>query len=72
MISTAAMICLGRIEDNRMIHMQLTNEKLIDRGVRILMERGKLMDYEKVKSVLLKEGSVSKAWSVLEKLNSEC
>ncbi len=70
MISTAAMIRLGRIEDNRMVHMQLTNEKLIDRGVRILMERGKLQDYEKVKSVLLKEGSVPKAWSVLEKLNS--
>lgn len=38
MISTSVMIRLGRVEDNKMVHMQLTNEKLRDRGVRIIME----------------------------------
>jgi N-acetylmuramic acid 6-phosphate etherase len=31
MISTAIMIQLGRVEDNKMVNMQLTNEKLVDR-----------------------------------------
>ncbi len=39
MISTTAMIQLGRVEDNKMVNMQLTNEKLVDRGVRMLMDR---------------------------------
>jgi N-acetylmuramic acid 6-phosphate etherase len=38
MISTSVMIRLGRIEDNKMVNMQLTNEKLRDRGIRIIME----------------------------------
>ncbi|MBM3415571.1 MAG: N-acetylmuramic acid 6-phosphate etherase [Bacteroidetes bacterium] len=61
MISTAIMIQLGRVEDNKMVNMQLTNDKLVDRGTRILMERIKLSDYEKAKSLLLKHGSVKKA-----------
>src|SRR6266478_5779928 len=39
MISTSVMIQLGRVEDNKMVNMQLTNEKLVDRGVKMLMER---------------------------------
>ena len=39
MISTAVMIQIGRVEDNKMVNMQLTNDKLIDRGVKMLMER---------------------------------
>ena len=41
MISTTAMIQLGRVEDNRMVNMQLNNEKLVDRGVHMLMEKSK-------------------------------
>ena len=39
MISTTVMIQLGRVEDNSMVNMQLNNDKLIDRGVRMLMEQ---------------------------------
>lgn len=61
MISTSVMIQLGRVEDNKMVNMQLTNEKLVDRGVKMLMERLKLDDYQKAKELLLKYGSVKKA-----------
>jgi N-acetylmuramic acid 6-phosphate etherase len=61
MISTSVMIQLGRVEDNKMVNMQLTNDKLVDRGTRMLMERVKLQDYEKAKELLLKYGSVKKA-----------
>ncbi len=61
MISTSAMIQLGRVEDNKMVNMQLTNEKIVDRGVRMLMERLKLTDYDTSKQLLLKYGSVKKA-----------
>jgi N-acetylmuramic acid 6-phosphate etherase len=42
MISTASMIGLGRISDNKMVDMQLTNEKLIERGVRMIMKETNL------------------------------
>jgi N-acetylmuramic acid 6-phosphate (MurNAc-6-P) etherase len=61
MISTAVMIQLGRVEDNKMVNMQLTNDKLIDRGVKMLMEKVKLISYEEAKTLLLKEGSVKNA-----------
>lgn len=61
MISTSVMIQLGRVEDNKMVNMQLTNEKLVDRGVKMLMERMNISDYEKAKQLLLKHGSVKKA-----------
>ncbi|MCZ2459314.1 MAG: N-acetylmuramic acid 6-phosphate etherase [Chitinophagales bacterium] len=61
MISTSIMIQLGRVEDNKMVNMQLTNEKLVDRGVKMLMERLKLDDYDKAKNLLLQYGSVKKA-----------
>lgn len=61
MISTSVMIQLGRVEDNKMVNMQLTNEKLVDRGVKMLMERLQWNDYSKAKELLLKYGSVKKA-----------
>lgn len=61
MISTTVMIQLGRVEDNKMVNMQLTNDKLVDRGTKMLMERVKMTDYEKAKELLLKYGSVKKA-----------
>jgi N-acetylmuramic acid 6-phosphate etherase len=61
MISTTVMIQLGRVEDNKMVNMQLTNEKLIDRGTKMIMEKIQLGDYDKAKAMLLKYGSVKKA-----------
>jgi N-acetylmuramic acid 6-phosphate etherase len=61
MISTSVMIQLGRVEDNKMVNMQLTNDKLVDRGTKMLMERVKLNDYQKAKELLLQYGSVKKA-----------
>lgn len=61
MISTSVMIQIGRVEDNKMVNMQLSNEKLVDRGVKMLMEKVKLRDYDKAKTILLKYGSVKKA-----------
>jgi len=61
MISTTVMIQLGRVEDNKMVNMQLNNEKLIDRGIRMLMDQLKMQDYEKAKGLLLKYKSVKKA-----------
>jgi len=61
MISTTVMIQLGRVEDNKMVNMQLTNIKLVDRGVKMLMDKLELNNYEKAKDLLLKYGSVKKA-----------
>lgn len=61
MISTSIMIQLGRVEDNKMVNMQLTNEKLVDRGTKMLMEKMKITNYENAKELLLKYGSVRKA-----------
>src|SRR3954453_9157403 len=63
MISTSVMIQLGRVEDNRMVNMMLTNDKLVDRGTRMLMQQLGMQDYEKAKSLLLEYGSVKKAAS---------
>lgn len=68
MISSTVMIQLGRVEDNKMVHMQLSNEKLVDRGVRMVMEKTGMKDYKEVKSLLLKYGSVKK---VIDNLASE-
>ncbi len=61
MISTSVMIQLGRVEDNKMVNMQLTNIKLVDRGVKMVMEKLSLNDYETAKDLLLTHGSVKKA-----------
>jgi len=58
MISTAVMIQIVRVEDNRMVNMQLTNDKLVDRGVKMLMHRTGISDYEEAKMLLLESGSV--------------
>ena len=61
MISTTVMIQLGRVEDNKMVNMQLTNDKLVDRGVKMLMEKMPMDDYEAAKTLLLQSGSVKKS-----------
>ena len=52
MITTSTMIKLGRVKGNRMVNMQLTNQKLVDRGTRMIMEELRL-DYEQSKNLLL-------------------
>jgi N-acetylmuramic acid 6-phosphate etherase len=60
MITTSVMIQLGRVKGNKMVNMQLTNQKLIDRGTHMLMEEFEL-DYEQAKILLLMHGSVKNA-----------
>ncbi len=57
MITTTLMIKLGRIKGNKMIDMQLTNKKLVDRGSKMIMEETGI-EYEKAKRLLLLHGSV--------------
>lgn len=66
MISTAVMIKLGRVEDNKMVNMQLTNDKLIDRGVKMLMSVSGIQDYVRAKEILLENGSVKGALESLK------
>jgi N-acetylmuramic acid 6-phosphate etherase len=60
MISTSLMIKLGRVKGNRMVDMQLSNNKLIDRGTRMVMEELKV-PYEEANELLKKYGSVRNA-----------
>lgn len=60
MISTTAMIRLGRVKDNRMVDMQLSNTKLVDRGTKMVMEALEL-PYEAANKLLKEHGSVRKA-----------
>lgn len=66
-ISTTVMIQLGRVEGNSMVNVKLINDKIIDRGVNMLMQKADLADYEEAKSILLKHGSVKKAMENLVK-----
>lgn len=61
MITTTAMIRLGHVKGNKMVDMQLTNAKLVDRGTRMIMEETMISDYDYAKSLLLKHGSVRRA-----------
>lgn len=61
MISTSVMIKLGRVRGNKMVDMQLSNNKLIQRGTKMLMKNTGIIDNEKAKSLLLKWGSVRHA-----------
>jgi N-acetylmuramic acid 6-phosphate etherase len=60
MISTSLMIKLGRVEDNKMVDMQLSNDKLVDRGTKMVMSLTDL-EYNIAKSLLLEHGSVRNA-----------
>lgn len=60
MLSTGVMIKLGRVVGNRMVDMQLSNEKLVKRGSRMVSEATGL-SVEEAKELLLKEGSVRAA-----------
>lgn len=60
MISTAAMIQLGKVKGNKMVDMQLSNNKLVDRGVKMIMSEISV-SYEEGATLLKKYGSVRKA-----------
>ena len=66
MISTASMIRLGHVKGNKMVDMQLTNKKLVDRGSRMIMGETGIEDYDLAKRLLLKYGSVRKAVGAYE------
>ena len=59
MITTTVMIKLGRVRDNKMVDMQLSNNKLVDRGTRMLMEELSI-GREEAEKLLEKHGSVRK------------
>ncbi|SMC80453.1 N-acetylmuramic acid 6-phosphate etherase [Pedobacter nyackensis] len=60
MLSTTVMIKLGRVRGNKMVDMQLTNDKLVDRGTQMVMHELNI-DYDKAADLLLRYGSVRKA-----------
>lgn len=60
MISSAVMIQLGHVKGNRMVDMQLSNNKLVDRGIQMLMKQCDV-NYEQAADLLQKHGSVRKA-----------
>lgn len=69
MISTSVMIQLGRVKGNKMVNMQLSNQKLVDRGTRMIVDELDL-PYEQAKSMLLLHGSVKKAIDVFRSKDS--
>lgn len=60
MLSTSLMIKLGRVKGNRMVDMQLSNNKLIDRGTRMVMDALSI-GYDEAAALLKTHGSVRKA-----------
>jgi N-acetylmuramic acid 6-phosphate etherase len=60
MVSTALMIGLGHVKGNKMVDMQLSNVKLVDRGAKMVAEALNV-SYEEGRMLLLKHGSVRKA-----------
>lgn len=63
MITTGAMIKLGKVQGNKMVDMQLTNQKLVERGTRMIMEETTL-DAKEAKRLLLLYGSVRKVQEI--------
>lgn len=60
MISTSVMVKLGRVKGNKMVDMRLSNNKLIDRGTRMVM-KALNTDYEEARKLLIRSGNVRKA-----------
>lgn len=70
MITTSVMIKLGHVEDNKMVDMQITNEKLRDRGTKMIMKKTGIKNYEKANLLLKKHGSVRDAIKVINRKNN--
>ena len=69
MISTTVLIRLGRVEDNRMVNCRLINNKVVDRSVKMLMEKKGLTDYDQAKELILKFGNVKKSMNYLDSIS---
>ena len=67
MISTTSMIKLGRVKGNKMVDMQLTNAKLVDRGTKMIMEETGITQYDTAKRLLLLHRSVRAAVEAVKK-----
>lgn len=61
MITTSAMVQLGKVKGNKMVDMQLSNQKLVERGARMIMDELEGIDHPTATSLLLRHGSVRKA-----------
>ena len=70
MITTSVMIQMGRVKGNKMVNMQLTNAKLVDRGTRMIVEEIGL-PYDDAKRLLLMHGSVKKATDAYRGIKEE-
>lgn len=68
MISTATMIRLQRVKGNRMVDMQLSNNKLVERGAKMIAEHLGCK-FDRAKSLLLQHGSVRKVFEAHETEN---
>ena len=60
MITTSSMVKLGKVLGNKMVDMQLSNNKLVDRGIKMITDKTSV-SLEKAKELLLKHGSVREA-----------
>ncbi|MFA6326052.1 MAG: N-acetylmuramic acid 6-phosphate etherase, partial [Bacteroidales bacterium] len=67
MVSTSTMIQLGHVIDNKMVDMQLTNAKLVDRGTKMIMEETGITQYDTAKRLLLLHRSVRAAVEAVKK-----
>jgi N-acetylmuramic acid 6-phosphate etherase len=70
MITTSVMIKLGRVRGNKMVNMQLTNKKLIERGTRMIVEELKIQK-EAARLLLLQHGSVKRALDAFRENSDE-
>ena len=70
MITTSVMIQMGRVKGNKMVNMQLSNAKLVDRGTRMIVEELGL-PYDDAKRLLLMHGSVKKACDAYRGITSK-
>ena len=72
MISTATMIRLGHVKGSKMVDMELTNSKLVDRGARMIMDSTGITDYSRARELLLKYGHVRAAVEAYYNHESNC
>ncbi len=70
MITTTVMIKMGRVKGNKMVNMQLSNAKLVDRGTRMIVEELGL-PYDEAKRRLLLHGSVKRAIDAFNGIDTE-
>ena len=66
LIGTTLFIRLGRVEDNRMVNVRLTNNKTLERSVKMLQEKRNIDNYEEAKKLVIDFGSVKKAMDFID------